>query len=544
MGQIGNENETISPVAIQSNFIYASGPYTATESGQVNSLEISRPVDSPISRMVLGVYEDNGGSPGSLVGQSVELVGVESGFNSVLPLQAFSLTAGASYWISYTVDTSTGAAGGIRRHSLPGVSLTFQGGYTYSADMPASFPASPQTLAGFADPVLVSFGLGGVLAGELQISSVSDQTISLKINEPATGSSPFSYSFHVGALPDFVPGSTNQLGAPSASATAVDSGVENGSLRFYKCVTTDSAGVQQTSSTAVGVAAGSKKWLLIGDSFGQFVWDGTQTVMDEFAMGNQLADMMTALDPSSVIHSVANRAVSGASASEWVASHLTPAMAAAPAINYPNVIIVLGLNDTFEGASPDQYKASMQTIISNLRNSGYGDIVIGYPPFVNWGTIDTELEQSRLVLYAERIDELAVENPNTFVARGLLSHSPNNLLDFGESENDIHPTPRGGVHLAALLASEVVAATTPSVGVDVSGLADQLAARVAELSHTPADVVQAMRDSASDFKADVAPVLSEVRKVPRSATEQDGGAENRRTLSPASGESEALETIE
>ena len=84
------------PVA---NYIMAS-EYIASATGTVDTIELQ---SAGSGHAMVGVYADNGGSPGTLLGQS-DGVSITTGLNNI-PISSISVTANMPYWLAAVSDT-------------------------------------------------------------------------------------------------------------------------------------------------------------------------------------------------------------------------------------------------------------------------------------------------------------------------------------------------------------------------------------------------------------------------------------------------------
>jgi hypothetical protein len=73
---------------------------TAAASGTMTSLRIYLDSASTASSVVLGIYSDDGGHPGSLLGQAAVAAPKAGSWNSAALPQAVLVTAGDRYWIA------------------------------------------------------------------------------------------------------------------------------------------------------------------------------------------------------------------------------------------------------------------------------------------------------------------------------------------------------------------------------------------------------------------------------------------------------------
>jgi hypothetical protein len=79
---------------------------TASASGSLTKLTLYVDAGSTATRILVGVYSDNGGNPGTLLG-SGSITTIANGAWNDIPLSGGSVNGGAKYWIAILAPTGT-----------------------------------------------------------------------------------------------------------------------------------------------------------------------------------------------------------------------------------------------------------------------------------------------------------------------------------------------------------------------------------------------------------------------------------------------------
>jgi parallel beta-helix repeat protein len=110
-------------------------PFTFNEDGDIQSISIYHNGGS--GNMLLGVYTDNAGSPGSLLGVTPStLVNVTEGWQTITLSRPVYVNSGQTVWLAWVFQNS------VRVRFTSGAPSRAQSGETWSAGMPTSFGTS------------------------------------------------------------------------------------------------------------------------------------------------------------------------------------------------------------------------------------------------------------------------------------------------------------------------------------------------------------------------------------------------------------------
>ncbi|HUM68409.1 MAG TPA: hypothetical protein PLK31_06140 [Chloroflexota bacterium] len=104
-------------------------------SGDLQSISIYIDNQNPSGQLRLGIYNDNGGSPGTLLGETAPFAPVH-GWNTQNVLTQTALVAG-TYWLAFVPETNS-----MRFAMVNGTGVNWHTSHTF-ANLPGSFPVSP-----------------------------------------------------------------------------------------------------------------------------------------------------------------------------------------------------------------------------------------------------------------------------------------------------------------------------------------------------------------------------------------------------------------
>lgn len=108
----------------------------------------------------------------------------------------------------------------------------------------------------------------GTLVSGIAITVSSGNTIAtVSIGVPIGGVAPYTYQWYRSTTSGFTPGAGNIV-AGATSRTLSQTGLTNGTLYYYKCITTDSASTAVTSNETVAGPQGPIVGAFIGGFFG------------------------------------------------------------------------------------------------------------------------------------------------------------------------------------------------------------------------------------------------------------------------------------
>ena len=105
--------------------------YTATSSGTAGNLQVYLNGTNVASQVVVGLYSDTSGAPGTLLGQATITAPVDGAWNTVALPTGVSVTSGTKYWIAILGPKTKGvvgfrdqATGGTGSHTSSQTNLT------------------------------------------------------------------------------------------------------------------------------------------------------------------------------------------------------------------------------------------------------------------------------------------------------------------------------------------------------------------------------------------------------------------------------------
>jgi glucose/arabinose dehydrogenase len=157
---------------------------TASGSGTLSSLTVYVDSRSSATKLVAGVYADNGGRPDALLTQGT-LSSPKAGWNT-LPVAGAAVTAGRAYWISVLGPTSSGTL------KFRAVRSGGGGAQTSAGTNLASLPQSWATGKSYSDGPLSAYG--STLGSTSPLLSVSPSSLAFSANQGGSNPAPTSLS--------------------------------------------------------------------------------------------------------------------------------------------------------------------------------------------------------------------------------------------------------------------------------------------------------------------------------------------------------------
>jgi hypothetical protein len=125
--------------------------YTATTSGTANGVQVYLNGTNQASQVVVGLYTDNNGKPGTLLGQTTITTPVNGTWNTATLPTGVSITSGTNYWLAVLGPKSQGtigfrdkASGGVGSHTssqsnLTSLPATWSDGTSYATSSVSGF---------------------------------------------------------------------------------------------------------------------------------------------------------------------------------------------------------------------------------------------------------------------------------------------------------------------------------------------------------------------------------------------------------------------
>ena len=228
--------------------------YTATASGTTSAIDVYIDSATTATRLIVGIYSDNGGKPGSLLASGSTTTLQAAAWNQV-SVGSVSLASGSAYWIALLgtggqtnyQDTSAGSAASYveSQTGLTSLPATYSSGTEYNVS-----PASAYVVGVAANPPAAP-----VNGGAPVVSGQAVQGQSLSTSNGSWSNSPTSYAYQWQDCNGSGGGCANIGGATASSYTLQSSDVGD---TVRAVVTASNAGGSGSADSAVtGTVSGS-----------------------------------------------------------------------------------------------------------------------------------------------------------------------------------------------------------------------------------------------------------------------------------------------
>jgi Fibronectin type III domain/Viral BACON domain/PQQ-like domain len=168
----------------------------ATTSGTVSSLTVYLDATSKATKVVAGLYTENGGHPGTLLTQGSTIAPTAGAWNQITVPTA-AVTAGTKYWISVLGPTGTGE---IRFRDTPSGSRSENSSQTNLTSLPATWSPghdwSNSPISAYASGTVSTVPVLSVSPGSLSMSAIvggpNPASALLSVSNSGTGSLSFT----------------------------------------------------------------------------------------------------------------------------------------------------------------------------------------------------------------------------------------------------------------------------------------------------------------------------------------------------------------
>jgi formylglycine-generating enzyme required for sulfatase activity len=134
------------------NFVFAAGPYTASENGTIDSVSVR--TGSAVG-ITLGVYNDSSGTPGTLVADSAGGTSTSGGWTT--QAVSGSLVSGQAYWVAW----NTSVASDFKYDTPASQQIEFAASAYSAGTLPGSFPGSPTEVTNRQYSAYITYTPGG-----------------------------------------------------------------------------------------------------------------------------------------------------------------------------------------------------------------------------------------------------------------------------------------------------------------------------------------------------------------------------------------------
>ena len=216
---------------------------TAASTGTVSSLTVYLDATSKAAKVIVGLYTDNAGRPGTLLAQGSTTAPIAGTWNQI-EVPAVAVTAGSKYWISVLGPTGTGE---IRFRDVPSGSRSENSSQTNLTSLPATWSPghdwSNSPISAYASGTVATAPVLSVTPGSLSLGATvggaNPAPVSLSVSNSGTG----SLSFTAATDASWLSVSPSSASAPqSLSVSASIAGLALGTYTGH--VTVTAAGVQ------------------------------------------------------------------------------------------------------------------------------------------------------------------------------------------------------------------------------------------------------------------------------------------------------------
>jgi outer membrane protein assembly factor BamB len=186
---------------------------TAAASGALTSLTIYVDTGSTATRLIAGLYSDNGGKPGTLLTQGSLTSPVAAQWNTVT-VPSVNVTAGTVYWISILGPVNAGTLRFRSNHTGTRAETSSQSTLT-------TLPATWTTGTVYGDSPLAAYGSGSTSSQPILSVTPSSLSFAYTVGGTAPGAKSLSVSnTGTGTLTFTAGGNATWLGVTPASGTA------------------------------------------------------------------------------------------------------------------------------------------------------------------------------------------------------------------------------------------------------------------------------------------------------------------------------------
>lgn len=177
MATVGDTTIEPSWTELSSDSLVAWGPFTAVSAGSLTLIEAyldgagSAPAGT--QPIILGIYNDSAGAPGSLVGACSPIT-ITHGDAAAWKTAAIagSIVSGNKYWVALISGSTTGGSGPVIRiaqNSSVGGGGVWHSGSSEASGMPATWPGSNGTTGEKAGSLYATYTSSGSSAFVPQI---------------------------------------------------------------------------------------------------------------------------------------------------------------------------------------------------------------------------------------------------------------------------------------------------------------------------------------------------------------------------------------
>jgi hypothetical protein len=233
---IGKTNIGATPDTGYGSLVAADKITTGPENATLNSIStyVGSPIDTTNNKYYLGIYKDNGGTPGTLIATSTQGTLTASAWNT-LSVSA-SLSANTSYWLAFFTNTTQGSDPYQYYDTTATTTHAYDSGVSFSSGLPAAFTTSgtSTTMHSIYASVSETGPLGATLTvnptNGVSVITPTNTTTALQVQN-ASGSS----VFNVDTSNKVVSTLDLQVGSPAnANASRIFSdGFESGNFNLW-----------------------------------------------------------------------------------------------------------------------------------------------------------------------------------------------------------------------------------------------------------------------------------------------------------------------
>ena len=227
---------------------------TATGTGSMNKLSFYLDATSAAASVTVGLYADNAGSPGSLLGQATLSSPAKGAWNSVTLATPVSVTGGTAYWIALLGPTGTGTIQ-FRDHGNGTGSVASTSTQTNLTSLPSTWTSGGSYFDG---PVSAYGAQAGAVAppdttppttpGNVRVTGGIGKA-ELAWNASTDNVGVVKYDVYRSTTAGFTPSASNRIAQPTGLSYS-DVGLAAGTY-YYAVAAEDAAGNVSTPSALV-----------------------------------------------------------------------------------------------------------------------------------------------------------------------------------------------------------------------------------------------------------------------------------------------------